>query len=65
MRWHRDARLLNVMLVVIGLIGHLVMMWGVLPVLLPYRHHLLVRMLFAFFAGGYLEDLFHEMGTLL
>jgi hypothetical protein len=31
MRWHRDARLLNVMLVVIGLIGHLVMMWGVLP----------------------------------
>jgi len=24
-----------------------------------------VRMLFAFFAGGYLEDLFHETGTLL
>jgi len=53
------------MLVVIGLIGHLVMMWGVLPLLLPYRHHPLVRMLFAFFAGGYLEDLFHETGTLL
>jgi hypothetical protein len=48
-----------------GAVVYLVMMWGVIPLLWPYREHPLVWMLLAFLSGGHLEELFQEAGTLL
>jgi hypothetical protein len=65
MRWIRDSRLLGIVLIVMGAVVYLVMMWGVIPLLWPYREHPLVWMLLAFLSGGHLEELFHETRTLL
>jgi hypothetical protein len=64
MRWLRDSRLLGIVLIVTAAVVYL-MMWGVIPLLWPYRNHPLVWMLLAFLSGGHLEELFHETGTLL
>jgi hypothetical protein len=64
MRWLRDSRLLGILLIVTAAVVYLVM-WGVIPLLWPYRNHPLVWMLLAFLSGGHLEELFHETGTLL
>jgi hypothetical protein len=42
MRWLRESRLLGLVLIVLGLIAYL-MMWGMIPLLWPYRDHPLVR----------------------
>jgi hypothetical protein len=64
MRWLRDSRLLSIGLIVLGVVVYL-MMWGMIPLLWPYRDHLLVWVLLAFLSGGHLEELFQETGTLL
>jgi hypothetical protein len=65
MRWLRDSRLLRIVLIVMAAVVYLVMMWGVVPLLWPYRDRPLVWVLLAFLSGGHLEELFHETGTLL
>jgi hypothetical protein len=64
MRWLRDSRLLGVVLIVTAVVVYL-LMWGLIPLLWPYRNHPLVWMLLAFLSGGHLEELFHDTGTLL
>jgi hypothetical protein len=63
MRWLRDSRLLGIVLIVTAVVVYL-LMWGLIPLLWPYRNHPLVWMLLAFLSGGHLEELFHETGTL-
>ena len=58
MRWLRDSRLLGIVLIVTAAVVYLVMMWGIMPRLWPYREHPLVWMLLAFLSGGHLEELF-------
>jgi hypothetical protein len=58
MRWLRDSRLLGIVLIITAAIVYLVMMWGIMPLLWPYRENLLVWMLLAFLSGGHLEELF-------
>jgi hypothetical protein len=65
MQWLRDSRLLRIMLIVMAAVISLVITWGAIPLLWPYRDHPLVWMLLAFLSGGHLEELFHETGTLL
>jgi hypothetical protein len=65
MGWLRDSRRLSVVLAVIAAVVYLMMMWGIIPLLWPYRDHPLVWVLLAFLTGGHLEELFHETGTLL
>jgi hypothetical protein len=65
MRWLPDSRLLGVVVIVLALIVYLVTMWGIMPLLWPYRDHALVRFLLAFLSGGHLEELFPETGSLL
>jgi hypothetical protein len=65
MRRLRDSRLLGIVLIVMAAVVYLVMMWGVVPLLWPYRDHPLVWVLLAFLSGGHLEELFHETETLL
>ena len=64
MRWLRNSRLTEIVLIITAAVVYL-MMWGLMPLLWPYRHHPLVWMLLAFLSGGHLEELFHETGTLL
>jgi hypothetical protein len=52
-------------LIVMAAVISLVITWGTIPLLWPYRDHPLVWMLLAFLSGGHLEELFHETGTLL
>jgi hypothetical protein len=65
MRWLRDSRLLGIVLIVTAAVVYLVLMWGVIPLLWPYRDHPLVWMLLAFLSGGHLEELFQETGAWL
>jgi hypothetical protein len=65
MRRLRDSRPLGIVLIVMAAVVYLVMMWGVVPLLWPYRDHPLVWVLLAFLSGGHLEELFHETETLL
>lgn len=58
MRWLRDSRLLGIVLIITAAVVYLVMMWGIMPLLWPYREHPLVWMLLAFLSGGHLEELF-------
>jgi len=65
MRWLRDSDLLSVVFIVIAAVIYFATMWGILPLLWPYREHPLVWVLLAFLSGGHLEELFHTTGTLL
>jgi hypothetical protein len=65
MRWFRRPRVMGMLLIVLALIIYVVVMWGGFPLLLPYRDHPLVRVLFAFLTGGHLEELFQETGSWL
>jgi hypothetical protein len=65
MRWLRQSRLLGIVLIVLAVVVYLIMMWGVFPLLWPYRDHPLVRVLLALLSGGHLEELFQETGSLL
>jgi hypothetical protein len=58
MRWLRRSRVMGVLLIVLALILYVVVMWGGIPLLWPYRDHPLVRVLLAFLTGGHLEELF-------
>jgi hypothetical protein len=58
MRWLRDSRLLGIVLIITAAVVYFVMMWGIMPLLWPYREHPLVWMLLAFLSGGHLEELF-------
>jgi hypothetical protein len=62
MRWLRESRLLGLVLIVLGLVAYL-MMWGMIPLLWPYRDHPLVWVLLAFLSGGHLEELLQETGS--
>jgi hypothetical protein len=61
----RDSRLLRIVLIVMAAVIYFVMIWGVVPLLWPYRDHPMVWVLLAFLSGGHLEELFHETGALL
>jgi hypothetical protein len=65
MGWLRDSRRLSVALAVIAAVVYFMMVWGIIPLLWPYRDHPPVWVLLAFLTGGHLEELFHETGTLL
>jgi hypothetical protein len=57
MRWPRRPRVMGVLLIALALIIYVVVMWGGIPLLWPYRDHPLVRVLLAFLTGGHLEEL--------
>jgi hypothetical protein len=65
MRWLRESRLIGIVLIVLGMIVYLVLMWGGMPLLWPYRDHPLMYFLLAFLSGGHLEEVFQETGVLL
>jgi RsiW-degrading membrane proteinase PrsW (M82 family) len=65
MRWLGNSRLLRIVLMVMAAVVYFVLMWGMIPLLWPYRDHPLVWVLLAFLSGGHLEELFQEAGTLL
>jgi hypothetical protein len=65
MRWLRRSRVMGMLLIVLALIVYVVVLWGGIPLLWPYRDHPLVRVLFAFLTGGHLEELFQETGSWL
>jgi hypothetical protein len=65
MRWLREPRVMAIRLIFLGVVVYLVMIWGVMPLLWPYRDHPLVRVLLAFLSGGHLEELFQETGSSL
>jgi hypothetical protein len=58
MRRLGESRLLGTMLMVMAVVVYLVLMWGLIPLLWPYRDHPLVWVLLAFLSGGHLEELF-------
>jgi hypothetical protein len=58
MQWLRDSRLLRIVLIVMAAVVYLVLIWGMMPLLWPYRDHPLVWVLLAFLSGGHLEELF-------
>jgi RsiW-degrading membrane proteinase PrsW (M82 family) len=58
MRRLGESRLLGTMLIVMAVVVYLVLMWGMIPLLWPYRDHPLVWVLLAFLSGGHLEELF-------
>ena len=62
MRCLRESRLLGIVLIVLGPVAYL-MMWGMIPLLWPYRDHPLVWVLLAFLSGGHLEELLRETGS--
>jgi hypothetical protein len=64
MRWFRESRIRGVLLILVAVVIY-VIIWGMIPVLWPYRDHPLVWVLLAFLSGGHLEELFREAGTLL
>jgi hypothetical protein len=65
LRWLGNSRLLGIVLMVMAAVVYFVLMWGMIPLLWPYRDHPLVWVLLAFLSGGHLEELFQEAGTLL
>jgi hypothetical protein len=65
MRWLRRSRVRGIVLIVLTLVVYVIIMWGGIPLLWPYRDHPLVRVLFAFLTGGHLEELFQETGAWL
>jgi hypothetical protein len=65
MRWLRESRLLGIVLMVLALMVYVATMWGIMPLLWPYRHHPVVHFLLAFLSGGHLEELLQETGTWL
>jgi hypothetical protein len=65
MRWLRERRTLGIALSLLVVVVYLGIMWGVVPLLWPYRGHPLVRVLLALLSGGHLEELFQETGILL
>jgi hypothetical protein len=65
MRRLRDSHLLGIVLIVLGVAVYLVTIWGIIPLLWPYRDHPLVRFLVAFLSGGHLEELLQETGLSL
>jgi hypothetical protein len=65
MRWPREPRVMGFLFILLAVIIYLLMLGGVIPLLWPYRDHLLVRVLLAFLSGGHLEELFQETGILL
>jgi RsiW-degrading membrane proteinase PrsW (M82 family) len=64
MRGLRESRLLGIVLIVLGVVVYL-MMWGMIPLLWPYRDHPLMWVLLAFLSGGHLEELLYETGSFL
>jgi hypothetical protein len=58
MRWVRGSRVMGILLILLAVVIYLVMMWGVFPLLWPYRDVPLVRVLLALLSGGHLEELF-------
>src|SRR5215207_112905 len=64
MRWFRESRIRGALLILVAVVIY-VIMWGMIPLLWPYRDHPLVWVLLAFLSGGHLEELFRETGTLL
>ena len=65
MRSLRDSRLLGIVLIFMAIAVYFVTMWGVIPLLWPYRDHPLVHFLLVFLSGGHLEELLQETGSLL
>ena len=65
MRRLGESRLLGTMLIVMAVVVYLVLTWGMIPLLWPYRDHPLVRVLLALLSGGHLEELFRAPGILL
>jgi hypothetical protein len=64
MRWCREPCMRGVLLILVAVVIYMIM-WGMIPLLWPYRDHPLVWVLLAFLSGGHLEELFRETGTLL
>jgi hypothetical protein len=64
MGWFRESRIRGVLLILVAVVIYMIM-WGMIPLLWPYRDHPLVWVLLAFLSGGHLEELFREIGTLL
>jgi RsiW-degrading membrane proteinase PrsW (M82 family) len=62
MRWLRESRLLGIVLMVMAAVVYLVLTWGMIPLLWPYRDHPLGWVLLAFLSGGHLEGLLQETG---
>jgi RsiW-degrading membrane proteinase PrsW (M82 family) len=58
MRRLGESRLFGTMLIVMAVVVYLVLTWGMIPLLWPYRDHPLVWVLLAFLSGGDLEELF-------
>jgi hypothetical protein len=48
---------MGLLLIALALIIYVVVMWGGIPLLWPYRDHPLVRVLLAFLTGGHPEEL--------
>jgi hypothetical protein len=55
MRWLRERRVRGTVLALLALAVYFGMIWGVMPLLWPYRDHPLVRVLFALLSGDHLE----------
>jgi hypothetical protein len=64
MHWLREYRLLSIVLIVVAVVVYFLLMWGMVPLLWPYRDHPLVGFLLAFLSGGHLEELLQETGSL-
>jgi hypothetical protein len=63
MRWLRQSRLVGVVLVTLAAFIYLVIMWGVLPRLWPYREHALVRLLLAVLYSDHLPEALDDLGS--
>jgi hypothetical protein len=48
---------MGLLLIALALIIYVVVMWGGIPLLWPYRDYPLVRVLLAFLTGGHPEEL--------
>jgi hypothetical protein len=62
-RWLRESRFRGIVLITLAALIYLVMMWGVLPLLWPYRDHALVRLLLALVYGDHLPEALDELGS--
>jgi hypothetical protein len=65
MRWRRECRVIDILLISLALFVYVITMGGIIPLLWPYGDHALVRVLLAFLTGGHLEELFQETGAWL
>jgi hypothetical protein len=65
MRWPREFRIMGLLLILFASVIYFILIGEVIPLLWPYRHHPLVRVLLALISGGHLEELFQETGILL